>query len=62
MIYQFAGAGYEHVGLCDDSVSGETLANMAKELEGNYNWAWKTSAETDREEALSMLSTLRAKL
>ncbi|KZP27531.1 FAD/NAD(P)-binding domain-containing protein [Athelia psychrophila] len=46
MTYEFASAG------------GETLAKMAAEAEENYDWAWKTSAEPDKEEALSMLSNL----
>ncbi|KZP27530.1 FAD/NAD(P)-binding domain-containing protein [Athelia psychrophila] len=62
MIYEFAGAGSKHVGVRNDGVSGETLAKMAEELEENYDWAWKTLAETDREEALLILSMLRAKL
>ncbi|KZP25870.1 FAD/NAD(P)-binding domain-containing protein [Athelia psychrophila] len=58
MIDEFAGAGYEHIGTNDGNVSSETLAKMAKETEKNYDWAWKTSAETDREEAVSMVSKL----
>lgn len=58
LTYQFAGPGCEHVGVRDEGVSGETLAKMAAEAEGNYEWAWKTSAETDKEEALAMLAEL----
>ncbi|KZP09163.1 FAD/NAD(P)-binding domain-containing protein [Athelia psychrophila] len=57
-IYEFGGAGCENVGMCDDNVSSEMLAKIGKEAEEHCEWAWKTSAEEDREQAVSMLSKL----
>ncbi|KZP07956.1 FAD/NAD(P)-binding domain-containing protein [Athelia psychrophila] len=58
LIYEFNGAGCEHVGMYDDNVSSEMLAKIGKEAEEHWEWAWKTSAEEDREQAVSMLSEL----
>ncbi|KZP08336.1 FAD/NAD(P)-binding domain-containing protein [Athelia psychrophila] len=56
LIYELGGAGCEHLGMHDDNVSSEMLAKrVGKAAEENCEWAWKTSAEEDRERAVSML-------
>ncbi|KZP18795.1 FAD/NAD(P)-binding domain-containing protein [Athelia psychrophila] len=56
LIYEFNGAGFEHIGLHDENVSSEVLTQIGKEAEGHWEWAWKNSAEEDRERAVLMLS------
>lgn len=57
-MYEFLGKGYESVGPHDENISIEQLEKIGKEAEGHWEWAWKTSAEEDREQAVSMLNDI----
>ncbi|KZP04830.1 FAD/NAD(P)-binding domain-containing protein [Athelia psychrophila] len=57
-MYEFAGPVCGEFRLHDDNFNSESLAKIAKVVMENYEWAWNTSAEEDRNQAVSMLSKL----
>ncbi|KAF7975798.1 hypothetical protein HWV62_8475 [Athelia sp. TMB] len=57
-IYEFNGAGNEHIEPYDESVDLAELEKIGKEAEKHWDWAWKKSAEEDRENALKLLATI----
>ena len=57
-IYEFNGAGNEHIGPYDGSVGLEELEKIGKEAEKHWDWAWKKSAEEDKEKALELLAAI----
>lgn len=57
-MYEFADAICEEFGLYDDNISSEKLFRIGKEAADSHAWTWNTSAEEDREQAVSLLSKL----
>ena len=57
-IYEFNGAGNEHIGHYNESVGLDELEDIGKEAEKHWDWAWKKSAEEDRDNALKLLAAI----
>ncbi|KZP19639.1 FAD/NAD(P)-binding domain-containing protein [Athelia psychrophila] len=57
-MYEFAGPVCEEFGQHDHNFSNEALKKLGEVAAENHAWTWNTSAEEDREHAVSMLSEL----